>query len=138
MRILLIAGIAALLAGCGQSDDGATNQAAAQPRKKKPAHCFFKDKEMKAFAASRGKDGNVIVRGKAYRSDSRYKALFGPPVNTGTSASIAPTITVNDSYAAPDDWWDLKATIPNSAAVDTIAVTCGARTVAELRVSMRG
>ena len=90
-RSIVLASAAALLGGCGRSDDGAANQAAAnaaQP-KKKAAHCFFKDSETKDWKASRGKDGNIVVKGKAYRSDSRYQALLGPPEVTGTRASIA-------------------------------------------------
>jgi hypothetical protein len=133
---------AAALAACGQSnDDAAANQAAAkaaQP-KKKPAYCFFKDSETKGWAASRGKDGNITVKGKAFRLDSRYKAVLGPPTVTGASAEVAPTITINDTgYGAPDNWWDVKATIPNSAAVDTVNVRCGAKTVAELKVPLKG
>jgi hypothetical protein len=133
---------AAVLAGCGQStDDAATKQAAAEnpnPRKK-AAYCFFKDSETKGWAASRDKDGNIIVKGKAFRLDPRYKALLGPATVTGTSAEIAPTITVNDTgYAAPENWWDVKATLPNSAAVDTVTVRCGAKTVAELKVPPKG
>ena len=71
--LLMSAGL--LLAGCGQSnDDAAANQAAAnaaQP-KKRPAYCFFKDSETKGWAASRDTDGNIKVKGKAYRQDSRY------------------------------------------------------------------
>jgi hypothetical protein len=136
-RSIVLVSAAALLGSCGQSNDGAANQAAAnaaQP-KKKAAHCFFKDSETKDWKASRGKDGNIVVKGKAYRSDSRYQALLGPPEVTGTSASIAPTVTVNNTgFGAPDNWWDVSATIPGSAAVDTVRVTCGAKTVAELKV----
>jgi hypothetical protein len=129
---------AAALVACGQSNDNvAANQAAAkvaQP-KKKPAYCFFKDSETKGWAASRGKDGNVVVKGKAYRLDSRYKALLGPPAVAGTTAEIAPTITVNDTgYGALDNWWDVKTTIPNSAGVTDVTVRCGAKTVAELKL----
>lgn len=137
MRPLIIAAGAALLAGCGQAGNEAANQAAAnaaQP-KKKATYCFFKDSETKAWAAKRGKDGNIVVTGKAYREDSRYKALLGPAKVSGTTAEIAPTITVNDTaYGAPDNWWDVKATIPNSASVDTVHVTCGAKTIADLKV----
>jgi len=134
MRILLIAGAAALLLGCGKSDNAA-NQTAAQPVKKKVAHCFFKDSETKGWAASRGKDGNIIVKGKAYRSDSRYQAVLGPPEVSGSTASIAPTITPNmGAFGAEDDWWDVKATIPNSSGVDTVTVTCGPKTLATLTV----
>lgn len=135
--IVLLGAIA--LAGCGQStgnaaaNNSAANSAAAEtPR---PAYCFFKDSETKSWTAKRGKDGNILVTGKAYREDSRYKAVLNPATVSGTTAKIAPTITVNDTgYGAPDNWWTVKATIPNSAAVDTVDVTCGAKTVAELKV----
>ena len=56
-RIFLLAAVAAL-AGCGQSsEDAAAKQAhasAAQP-KKKPAYCFFKDKDMKGMDHSKMK-----------------------------------------------------------------------------------
>ena len=138
---LALLSAAALLAGCGQSADDSANRSAAnavQPKKKKPAHCFFKDAEMKGWKVSRDKDGNVVVKGKAYRSDSRYKALLGPPEVSGTTAKIAPTITVNDTgFAATDDWWDVSATIPNSGAIDAVMVMCGAKTIAELKVAAK-
>ena len=138
MRKIFCLVATAALAGCGQSDENAAKQPAAnaaQP-KKKPAYCFFKDKETKGWTASRGKDGNVIVKGKVYRSDPRYQALLGPPTVTGTSAEISPTIQQNATgFAAPENWWDVTATIPNSAAVDTVAVNCGAKTLADLKVS---
>lgn len=131
---------AAALAGCGQSNDTtAGNQSAAAQPKKKPAYCFFKDPETKGWAASRGKDGNIAVKGKVYRSDPRYKALLNPATVTGTAAEITPTISVNDTgYAAPENWWDVSATIPSSAGVDTVKVTCGAKTLAELKVAFKG
>ena len=130
---------AAVLAGCGQSTENtaATNSSAnaAAAEKPKPAYCFFKDSETKGWAAKRGKDGNITVTGKVYREDSRYKAVLNPATVSGNKAEIAPTITVNDTgYGAEDNWWDVKATIPNSSAVDTVDVTCGAKTVAELKV----
>ena len=135
--IVLLGAIA--LAGCGQSagnstaNNSAANTAAVQ--KPKPAYCFFKDSETKGWAAKRGKDAYIVVTGKVYREDSRYKAILNLPTVSGTTAQIAPTITVNDTgYAAPDNWWDVKATIPNSAAVDTVDVTCGAKTIAELKL----
>ena len=137
MRSLLIAAGAILLSSCGQSTDNAVNQAAAnaaQP-KKKASYCFFKDSETKGWSASRGKDGNITVKGKAYRSDSRYQAILGAPEISGTTASISPTIVQNGTgYGAEDDWWDVTATIPNSAAIDTVTVTCGAKTLATLPV----
>ena len=139
---LVLLGAAGLLSACGQSsDDAAANQAAtnAAKPKKRPAYCFFKDSETKSWAASRGKDGNITVKGKAYRQDSRYQAVLGPPEVSGTTATIAPTITQNmTAYGAEDDWWDVTATIPNSSAVDTVNVTCGAKTLATLAVKPKG
>jgi hypothetical protein len=138
-RIFLILGGAGALAACGQSNDGASTNQAAAPPKKKPAHCFFKDAETKDWAASRGKDGNIVVKGKAYRSDPRYQALLGPPTVTGNTAEVSPTIQQNATgYAAPENWWDVTATIPNSAAVDTVTVSCGPKTLAELKVPVKG
>jgi hypothetical protein len=137
-QILMLGSIA--LAGCGQSSEQlAANQATAATPKKKPAHCFFKEADTKDWAASRDKDGNISVKGKAYRSDPRYKALLNPAAVTGATAEIAPTIAQNDTgYGAPDNWWDITATIPDSAAVDTVKVMCGARTIAELKVAPNG
>jgi len=139
-KSMLVVGVAAVLAGCGQSnDDASATKVAAAPPKKKPAYCFFKDPETKGWAAKRDKDGNIVVKGKVYRSDARYKALLNPATISGTSAEITPTIAQNDTgYAAPDNWWDASATIPNSAAVDTVKVTCGAKTLAELKVAPKG
>ena len=128
---------AALLGACGQSNE--SNEAAAAPPKpkKKPAYCFFKDPETKGWAASRDKDGNIVVKGKAYRSDSRYRAVLQNPPVTRTSAEISPTIIVNDTgFGAEDNWWDVKSTIPNSAAVETVTVRCGAKALAELKVAL--
>ena len=139
MRALMTAlGLAAVLSACGQPNDSATsNQTAAnsaQPRKK-PAYCFFKDPETKAWAGARGKDGNIVVKGKVFRSDPRYKVVLQPPVVTGTSAEISPTISLNDTgYAAPENWWDVTATIPNSSAIDAVTVSCGARTLAQFKL----
>ena len=140
-KTIILLGAAAGLAACGQStDNSAANQAsAAAAEKPKPAYCFFKDSETKGWAAKRGKDGNIVVTGKVYREDSRYKAVLNPPTVSGTTAEIAPTITVNDTgYGAEDNWWDVKATIPDSAAIDTVDVRCGAKTLAELKVPTKG
>jgi hypothetical protein len=139
LQFLSVAGAAALLASCGQSDGNANQAAAAPPKpKKKPAYCFFKDPETKGWAASRDKDGNIVVKGKAYRSDSRYRAVLQNPTVTGTSAEISPTIIVNDTgFGAEDNWWDVKATIPSSAAVGTVTVRCGAKAFAELKVPQK-
>ena len=134
--------IAGALAACGQSaDTNTTNEAAAnvaQP-KKKPAHCFFKDDEMKGWSATRGKDGNVTAKGKVYRSDSRYKVVFGEPVIDGSTVELSPTLQQNTAaYGAPEDWWDVSSTVPNSAAIDTVRVTCGGKTLADIKVATKG
>jgi len=137
-KTIYILAIASTLAACSQpTANGAANQAAAnsaQPRKK-VGHCFFKDAEMKGWSAARGKDGNITVKGKVYRSDSRYKVVFGEPVVSAATAEISPTLQQNSAaYGAPDDWWDVSSTIAGSAAVDTVNVTCGPKTVAALKV----
>ena len=142
-KSIMLFGAAASLVACGQSTDNAaaSNDAAntAAAEAPKPAYCFFKDSETKGWTASRGKDGNITVKGKAYRQDSRYQAVLGPPEVSGTTATIAPTITQNmTAYGAEDDWWDVTATIPNSSAVDTVNVTCGAKTLATLAVKPKG
>lgn len=136
--LLIAACGAALLGGCGQSaDKAAANQAAAQPEKK-AGYCFFKDSETKGWKASRAKDGNISVKGKVYREDSRYQAVLGPPEVTGTTASVSPTLTQNmTGFGAADNWWGVSATIPNSAAIDTVTVTCGAKTIASLKVATK-
>jgi hypothetical protein len=130
------------LTGCGQSTDNqAANQAAANAAhpKKKAAYCFFKDSETKDWSAARGKDGNIVVKGKAYRSDSRYQALLGPPTVSGTTVEVSPSIQQNSTgFGAPENWWEVTATIPGSAAVDTVKVTCGAKTLAEIKVAPKG
>ena len=139
--LLTIAATLALVA-CGQpADDAATNQAAnqEQPKKKKVAYCFFKDAEMKGWSAARGKDGNITVKGKAFRSDSRYQAVFKPAEITGTAAEISPTIQNNTTgYGAVDNWWDIKATIPDSATIETVKVICGPKTLAEFQLPAKG
>ena len=135
MRKLMLLIGAGALAGCGGSDDQATNQVAKAPAKKKAAYCFFKEPDTKAWSAKRDKDGNIVVKGKVYRSDPRYKAVLNPATETGTSAELSPTIGQNDTgYAAPENWWDVTATVANSAAVDTVKVSCGAKTLAEFKL----
>jgi hypothetical protein len=134
-KFLMLAGALALVAACGQPADNAASNAAAPAKKAKTPYCFFKDAETKGWSASTDKAGNVVVKGKAYRSDSRYKAVLGEPKVTGTTAEVRPTIVGNNTgYAAPDDWWDVTATIPNSAAVATVEVRCGKKVVADLKV----
>lgn len=136
----MLCAAAAALAACGQSGDDAANRAAAKAaaaaKKPKPAYCFFKDAETKAWTSSRDKAGNVVIKGKAYRSDPRYKAVLGPAKVSGTSAELSPTIAVNDTgFASPDNWWEVSAIIPNSAAVERVTVRCGAKAVAELKLA---
>ncbi|HEY4070916.1 MAG TPA: hypothetical protein VGM04_05095 [Sphingomicrobium sp.] len=135
---IILLGAAAGLAGCGQSaDDAQASNAAANSAeaKPKPAYCFFKDAEMKGWAAKADRDGNIVVTGKAYRSDSRYRALLSPAAVSGTTAEVAPTITPNDTgFGAPENWWDVSETIPNSQAVTAVDIKCGAKTVATLTV----
>lgn len=139
-KSMILLGAAASLAGCGQSagngaaDNGAAN-AAASAAPKRAAYCFFKDSETKDWKAKLDKSGNVVVTGKAYREDSRYKALLSPATVNGSTAEVAPTITQNDTaYGAPDNWWALSETIPNSGTVATVTVKCGDDTVATLTV----
>jgi hypothetical protein len=139
MRKYITVGLAAALAACGQSGDNAgannapANSAAAETPK--PAYCFFKDSETKDWKAALDKSGNVVVSGKAYREDGRYKALLSPATVSGTAAVVAPTITVNDTgYAAPENWWSVTETIPNSQAVATVTVKCGDKSLATLTV----
>ena len=89
----------------------------------------------KAWSAKRGKDGNIVVKGKAYREDPRYMAVLGPATVSGNSADLSPTITTNTTgFAAQDNWWDVSATIAKGAKVTNVTVTCGARTLATIAV----
>ena len=138
-KSVILFGAAAALAGCGESaDNSASNDAAANSsaaEAPRPAYCFFKDSETKGWKAKVDKSGNVVVSGKAYRQDSRYKAILEPAKVNGTTAEVAPTIVQNDTgYGAPDDWWDVTETIPDSSAVETVTVKCGDATVATLTV----
>lgn len=135
-KVMLLIGAAAL-AGCGGSNDEVANQPAKAPApaKKKPGYCFFKEPDTKGWSASRGKDGNIVVKGKAYRQDPRYMAVLGPATVTGSSAELSPTVTTNNTgFAAEENWWDVTATIPNSAAVTSVTVSCGPRTLARIEV----
>ena len=146
MRRLIVALCALGLVACDSSPsispadqpagvaNGTANAAAnsVQPRKKRPAFCFFKDSETTGWSASRDRQGNVVVKGRAFRSDPRYKAELGPAEVSGTSATISPTISQNSGYASPDNWWDVSATIAGSRQVQTVKVACGAKTLAEL------
>jgi hypothetical protein len=137
-RSIVIAGAATALASCGQSSEIASNNAAANAaaaEAPKPAYCFFKDSETKGWTAKVDKSGNVVVSGKAYREDSRYKALLSPATVSGSTAEVAPTIAPNDTgFGAPENWWSVSETIPNSQAVTAVTVKCGDETLASLSV----
>lgn len=142
-RSIILLAAAAGLTACGQpSDDGAnaTNAAAnAAVEKPKPAYCFFTGSDTKGWKAAVDSSGNVVVTGKAYDEDRRYKAVIGPATVSGNSAQVAPTIAPNDTgFGAPGNWWDIKQTIPNSQAVSSVTVTCGEKTLATLEVPRKG
>ena len=135
---IILFGAVLAVGGCSESADNAaanaTNMAAAE--KPKPKYCFFKADETKGWTASRDKDGDIVVKGKAYRSDPRYQAQLGQAEVSGDAARIAPSIAPNTTgYGAPENWWDVSATIPNSAGDETVIVECGPKTLAELKVS---
>lgn len=136
---LFLLGAIAALGSCNQAaDNGAANAAGNGVAAAKPKHgsyCFFKDEEAKGWKASLDPRGNVTVAGKMHVSDARYKAELGQPEVTGTRAELWPTLVVNDTgYAAVDNWWDVRFTIPASGAVTTVAIRCGSKTKAELTV----
>jgi hypothetical protein len=135
-RTILLLCTTAALAACNQAVDNAANATAntAAPKEKRSAYCFFKDEETKGWKAAVDKTGNVTVTGKARVKDARYKPEIGQPKVTGTIAEVSPTITVNTGYASPDNWWDVSFTIPGSAAVDSVTVSCGRKTMAALTV----
>jgi hypothetical protein len=136
MRKLVLLLAAASLSACGQGDGNeAANQAAPAPKKEKPIYCFFKDAESKDWTAKRGKDGNITVKGKLYRSDGRYMAVLGKPKVNGSTAEFWPSISNNTTGASmADGWWEVSATVPDSAAIDTVDVKCGQKSFAELKV----
>ena len=139
------------LVACGTAGDTPANQTTASaeggeagnavaeaPKPKKTGYCFFKDSETSGWSASRDQQGNVVVKGRAFRSDPRYKAALGAAEINGSIATISPTISQNDGYASPGNWWDVTATIPDSATVETVKVECGAKTLAELGLRRPG
>ena len=78
----------------------------------------------------------MVVTGKAYREDSRYKAYLAPATVSGSTAEVAPTIGPNDTgFGAPGDWWSVSETIPASQGVQTVVVKCGDETLAKLEVA---
>src|SRR5215213_7608437 len=117
--------LAALIgaASCSQSaEQPAANSAAAntaEPEKKRPTYCFFKNADTKGWAALRDRGGNILVKGQARIADRRNMAAN----TTGTGA--------------PGDWWDVSAAVPASAPVTSVTVLCGKKTIAELELNTR-
>ena len=142
MRNSIVLLSAAALAACGQSNDEAVNEAAsanaAAAHKPQPPYCFFKPEETKGWKASRGRDGNVVVKGSVYREDSRYQAVLGPPKISGSTVEVSPTIQQNQTgFGAPDNWWPINTMIPNSAGVTEVKVTCGPDTIADITLAAK-
>jgi myosin-crossreactive antigen len=136
--VFLLSG-AALLGACSQSSNQAANSVANDSSKTATEvqhFCFFKPDETKGWKAATDPQGNVTVTGKAHVSDSRYQASIGAPDITGSSATLWLTLGPNSTgYGAPDDWWDVKFTIPNSSAIQNVTVRCDHKAVlAELKV----
>ena len=134
---ILAASMLLCLAGCGQpaGEAPANNSVAAaeKPAKKHPTYCFFKNADAKGFAASRGADGNVSVKGQARVADRRYMAQLGDAEVEGGKATLWLTMGPNTTgMGAQGDWWDLAAAVPASSAVEAVTVLCGKKTVAEL------
>jgi len=139
MRDYVLPIAAVMLASCGQSGDQPSNHAAARTKPDKPRYCFFKEDGTKTWKAIRGKDGHVVVTGKAYREDGRYMATLGDAKVDGNKAEVWPGVTTNTTgHSTADGWWDVKAVIPGSAGVDTVNVRCGERTLATLRLAKTG
>jgi len=126
-------------AGCNQStEQPATNTAAAntaEPTKKRPTYCFFKNADTKGWSVTRDASGNVVVKGQARLADRRYMAALGDSEIDADEAqlwlSMAPNTT---GVGAPGDWWELSAAVPASTAVRSVTVLCGKKTVAELEL----
>ena len=139
MRNIIILLTASALASCGSGTSAPdANQTAAAKPPEKPRYCFFKEDGTKGWAASRDGQGNVVVTGKAYREDGRYKAVLGEAKVSGNRAELWPSVAANDTgHSTIDGWWHVTATVPDSAAVDTVAVRCGKRTLAELQVPLK-
>ena len=142
-RSILVLGTLLGLAGCGQSGDepAAPNTAAAnaaEPAKKRPTYCFFKNADTKGWAAARDASGNVAVKGQARIGDRRYMASLGDPETEGDKARLWLTMAPNTTGSGvPGDWWEVGATVPASAAVGQVTVLCGKKTVAELPLKKR-
>lgn len=127
---------AALVGGCSEqaAEAPAANEAAAVPEK--PPHCFFKDNETKEWAAT-PKGDQIVVSGRAFRSDSRYKAVLLEPKIDGGIAVVRPTISTNDTgFAAVDNWWNVETLVP-AAGVTKVEVRCGKNVVASFDLASK-
>ncbi len=139
-KSILVIGAAIAAASCNQGTETTANQAnaaanAAAARPKHPTYCFFKDSDTKGWAASRDAAGNITLKGKGHLDDNRYAAELSQPEISGTSASLWLTMGPNTgAYGAPENWWDVKASIPNASAIDSVTIMCGTKTVAQLKV----
>lgn len=138
MRWILLAAGAAVAQGCGQGTENQANAAAnavsnAAAAKKHPTYCFFAADSTKGWKASRDAKGNAVVKGSAHLEDRRYKASLGDPEVSGNAASLWLTMPVNDTgMGARDNSWDVTATVPDSAAVESVKVMCGKKVLADL------
>src|SRR5215213_9945276 len=124
--------LAALIgaASCSQSaEQPAANSAAAntaEPEKKRPTYCFFKNADTKGWAALRDRGGNILVKGQARIADRRYMAALGETEIDGGQARLWLNMAPNTTgLGAADDWWDVSASLPASAAVTSVTVLCG-------------
>jgi hypothetical protein len=139
-NLIIVTAATAALAGCGQTSqkDAETKTAAVEKAPERVPYCFFKDSEAKGWSTATDKQGNVVLRGKLYRQDSRYEAFLEKPRVEGTSAEVWPNIRQNSgAYGAPDDWWPVTITIPASTAVTKVSVRCGAKIMASLDVARK-
>lgn len=133
MRLLI--GLTAVMAAAGCSEqaaeNAAANQAAAPPEK--VPHCFFKDSDTKEWAAEVEGD-QVVVTGRVFRSDARYKAILLEPKVDGAVAVVRPSMTSNDTgFAADGNWWDVEASI-RATGLEKVEVRCGKKLVTSLEL----
>lgn len=133
MRLVICMAAAMAAAGCSEqpAENAAANQAAAPPEK--APHCFFKDNETKEWAA-KAEGEQVVVTGRVFRADARYKAILLEPKVDGAVAVVRPSMTTNDTgFAADGNWWDVEARIP-AAGLEKVEVRCGKKVVASLEL----
>lgn len=141
-RSILVLGALFCVAGCDKAaEQPAANAAAAkaaEPEKKHPTYCFFKDADIKGWSASRDASGNIAVKGQARIPDRRYMASLAESEVEGGTARLWLTMAPNTTGSgAPGDWWDVTGSAPDSAAATSVTVLCGKKVVAELPVKKR-